>query len=80
MEEQTAQITRDPLLVGVASLAPLRSLGDPFIGEPVAPAEGWSCLFWKSVSRQKAAGTVPCNSLAALLLPGKGEGVELLNS
>lgn len=39
VEEQTAQITQVPL-VGVASLTLLHSPGDPFICEPVAPAEG----------------------------------------
>lgn len=80
MEEQTAQITRVSLLVGVTPSHPVAQLGVPFICEPVAPAEGWNCLFWKSVCRQKAAGTAPHNSLAALLLPGKGGGAELPNS
>lgn len=40
VEEQTAQITRVSLLVGVTRLTLLHRAGDPFICEPVAPAEG----------------------------------------
>lgn len=80
VEEQTSSDYTGFLVGGGYSSHPVAQPGDPFICEPVAPAEGWNCLFWKSLCRQKAVGTAPHSLLAALLLPGKGGGAELPNS